>query len=59
MIKVVLFDVDGVLINSFEANLIFYQDLLNFLGFPSMTRDEYQKLFHKTMEDVIRICTGV
>jgi phosphoglycolate phosphatase-like HAD superfamily hydrolase len=55
MIKSVIFDVDGVLIDSFEANLKFYQDLLSYAGYQPPTRDTFLKLFHMTMTDVIRI----
>src|SRR3989344_5953039 len=54
MIKAVLFDIDGVLVDSFEANLKFYQDLLSKAGYPPPTRESFSKLFHLTMFDVIK-----
>lgn len=58
MIKAVIFDVDGVLINSFEANLKFYQNLLSYAGYKPPTRKTYLKMYHMTMFDVIRIVTN-
>lgn len=58
MIKAVIFDVDGVLIDSFEANLKFYQELLVKAGYKKPTREEYEKLFHATLTDVVKILTG-
>lgn len=58
MIRAVIFDVDGVLIDSFEANLKFFQDLLDQAGYRSPTREEYEKMFHLTMERVIREVVG-
>lgn len=55
MIKAVLFDIDGVLINTFEANLKFFQDLMKNTGYPEPTREEYRKLFHRTMIDTVGI----
>jgi pyrophosphatase PpaX len=55
MIKAVIFDVDGVLIDSFAANLKFYQDLLTAAGYVSPTKEELKNLFHMTMEGVIRV----
>jgi beta-phosphoglucomutase-like phosphatase (HAD superfamily) len=57
MIKAILFDIDGVLINTFEANLKFFQDLMRNTGYPEPTREEYRNLFHRTMIDAIRILT--
>jgi len=57
MIKAVIFDVDGVLIDSFEANFIFFQDVIFTAGYTAPTRDEYKKMFHLSMEDVIRKIT--
>ncbi len=54
MIKAVIFDVDGVLIDSFDANLKFYQDLLHFAGYPPPTREQFAPLFHINMFDAIK-----
>jgi phosphoglycolate phosphatase-like HAD superfamily hydrolase len=40
MIKAVLFDIDGVLLDSFETNLKFFQDLLTKAGHRPPTREE-------------------
>lgn len=53
MIKAVLFDVDGVLIDSFEANLRFYQDIMAKFGYPRPTREEYLPMFHMPMLEVL------
>lgn len=57
MIKAVIFDVDGVLIDSFEANLKFYQDLFKHTGHTPITREKFKDMFHMTMTDVIRNVT--
>ena len=50
-----IFDVDGVLIDSFEANLNFFQNLFNKAGYiRELTREEAKKLFHLPMKDLIR-----
>ena len=46
MIKAVLFDIDGVLVDSFEAGLRFFQDILASLGYPKPSRNAYKKAFH-------------
>ena len=57
MIKAVLFDVDGVLIDSFETNVKFFQDLFQKAGYNPPTKEEYKFLFHRTFVDVIKIIT--
>jgi phosphoglycolate phosphatase-like HAD superfamily hydrolase len=57
MIKAVIFDVDGVLLDSFEAGLKFFQDLLIASGYEPHTREEHSKLFHLTMKETIRHLT--
>jgi pyrophosphatase PpaX len=57
MIKTIIFDVDGVLIDSFEANLKFNQDLMVLAGYNPPTRKIYQKMFHMSMEQAIRFLT--
>ncbi len=58
MIKAVIFDVDGVLVDSFEANFKFHQDLLIKTGYKPPTRKKYSKVFHMTMIEAIRSLTG-
>jgi len=57
MIKALVFDIDGVLIDSFDANLKFFQDLLSKAGYKPPTKKEYSPIFHLSMLDVIRIFT--
>lgn len=56
-IKAIIFDVDGVLVDSFEANLKFFQDLMAGSGYNPPSREKYKSLFHNTMLDVIKILT--
>jgi len=57
MIKAIIFDIDGVLLDSFEANLKFFRDLMAHAGYPSPTRESYAHIFHLTMRDAIRTLT--
>lgn len=57
MIKAVLFDVDGVLINSFEANFKFYSDFFQSFGYSGFTREWFVENQHITFKDVIRQIT--
>ncbi len=59
MTKAVIFDIDGVLLDSFEANLVFYQNLMNYFGYRSPTRAEFPNLFHLPMWDTIQRLTGL
>jgi pyrophosphatase PpaX len=58
MIKAILFDVDGVLLDSFEANLKFMQDVIVFAGYEPPTRELYRKTFHYNLMDNIKLMTG-
>lgn len=57
MIKAVLFDVDGVLIDSFDANYTFFQNLFSKAGYTFTTKKEYGPMYHLTMTDVIKLIT--
>lgn len=58
MIKAVIFDIDGVLLDSFEANYAFYKALIKKLGYKPPTRSRYKKIFHMPMWGVIKSLTG-
>lgn len=57
-VKAILFDVDGVLIDSFEANLKFFQDLMIASGYQQPSRDEYSQMFHLNLKSTINTLTG-
>lgn len=57
MIKTVLFDVDGVLIDSFQANFEFYKRLFVKAGYTPPTLEEYTPMFQSTMMGVIQTVT--
>lgn len=52
-IKAIIFDIDGVLIDSVKANAVFFERIFNALG-VEYSQKEYVKLNHKTMWDLIR-----
>lgn len=54
MTKAILFDIDGVLLDSFETNLKFFQDLLTKAGHQPPTRETLRPLFHLPMLDTIK-----
>lgn len=57
MIKAVLFDVDGTLIDSFEANLRFYQNLLIKAGYTPPKERDFSPLRHFTLVKVLKELT--
>jgi HAD superfamily hydrolase (TIGR01509 family) len=52
--RAVIFDIDGVLLDSFEENLRFFQDLLSKAGYPPPSREQFPELFHLSMMSVLR-----
>lgn len=56
--RAILFDVDGVLADSFQANLKFFNDLFLVSGHPPFTSEQYARLFHKTFKDVLKMIVG-
>ena len=55
MIKAVIFDIDGVLLDSWEANIKFYQLLLKTSGYTAPSRKQIEGIFHLPMMDAIRV----
>jgi pyrophosphatase PpaX len=53
MIKAVIFDVDGVLIDSFNANHRFLQKVFKKAGYKNLTKKEYKNMFHMSAKEVI------
>ncbi len=58
MINTVLFDVDGVLIYSFEANFEFFRRLFTKAGYTPPTLEAYKDMYQLTMLGVIQTVTG-
>jgi pyrophosphatase PpaX len=57
MIKAIIFDVDGVLVDSLEANLKFFSSMMTNFGYMPPRREEYTALFHRPMKEVIETLT--
>ena len=58
MIKAVLFDVDGVLIDSREANIEFYRGLLKRYGYPERSEADLAQGHYLTLLESIAILTN-
>jgi phosphoglycolate phosphatase len=58
MIKAVLFDVDGVLIDSRDANIAFYRDLLKRYGYPERSDADLAHGHYMTLLESIAFLTG-
>ena len=57
MIKAIIFDIDGVLLDSRKANIKFFQNLLDKSGYKVPSDKEVSKVFHMTMWDTIKFLT--
>jgi HAD superfamily hydrolase (TIGR01549 family) len=55
MIKAVIFDIDGVLVDSFDANVKFFSEIFSKAGYVPPTREQYRHMFHISMYDLIRL----
>ena len=58
MIKVVLFDIDGVLLDSLEGNTRFLEDLIVSFGYKKPPREKLLKTFYMSMFDAIKLLTN-
>jgi len=59
MIKAVIFDVDGVLIDSFKVNFECFQKIFKEIGYKRLTEKKFAEAFHLTLKDAVRFLTGV
>src|SRR5690349_12788792 len=53
--QAVLFDVDGVLLDSAEANVAFYQDLFRKAGLPQLSAAEFRSQNHLSVPAMLRM----
>ncbi|HLD02653.1 MAG TPA: HAD family hydrolase [Candidatus Nanoarchaeia archaeon] len=54
MLKAIIFDVDGVLLDSFESNVKYLNELFTKFGYPKLTNNDYSTMFHLPSYDVIK-----
>jgi pyrophosphatase PpaX len=60
MIKAILFDIDGVLFDSLDANIFFFQSLFNKAGYTKpLTKNDYKPMNHLSMLSIIKQWTSV
>ena len=57
MIEAVLFDVDGVLIDSHDANVAFYRDFLAGYGYTGLTDAELEYGHYRSLREAIALLT--
>ena len=57
MLKAVIFDIDGVLLDSQQANIKFFQDLLEKAEYKRPSEKEALQVLHLTMWDAIKALT--
>ncbi|MDP3639629.1 MAG: HAD family hydrolase [Nanoarchaeota archaeon] len=54
MIKAILFDVDGTLVDSSEAHVAFYQQIFQDAGYAVPAQEAIRKIFHLSMNDTLQ-----
>src|SRR3989344_8293815 len=59
MINAIIFDIDGTLIDSFEANHEYVAEFMKAAGYSSPTLKEYATIYHLSTWDVIKTLTGL
>jgi len=57
MIKAVIFDIDGVLLDSLNSNRVYINDMLKIAGYPPLTKRQYSQMYHLSLWDVIKRVT--
>lgn len=57
-VKVIIYDCDGVLIDSREANQAFYNHLLARFGLPSLTPEQWRRVAPLTAAEALKILFG-
>lgn len=59
MLKAIVFDMDGVLVDSLEANTEFYKLVVAAAGYPTPDDAAVHELFHLPLKATLGILTGV
>ncbi len=54
VIKAILFDVDGTLVDSSEAHIAFFQRIFQAVGYGIPPKESIRKCFHLSMSDALR-----
>ena len=54
MIKAVIFDMDGVLVDSLDAGVKFFGDILEKAGYRKPTKSEMEAMFHMNRKDILK-----
>ena len=54
MIKAIIFDIDGTLVDSHEANISFYQSIFKVAGFKIPDKSLFDNFLHLSMIDTIK-----
>lgn len=59
MVKAVIFDVDGVLVDSRDGNLLFYKQLIQAAGYPVPSDEAILSRFHLSLRQTLHEILGV
>lgn len=53
LVKVIAFDCDGVMFNSDKANMAYYDRILNHVGLPDMTPEQFSYVHMHTVQEAL------